>query len=86
MDDFVSSYFILIVIVIVGNIVFWGAVGYFIFRFFRGNSGLSTQQKMDMVARGMQAFSGRGGGTKNIMDSDAGRLAASEGIDLNDNR
>ncbi|UCD57688.1 MAG: hypothetical protein JSV16_00850 [Candidatus Hydrogenedentota bacterium] len=85
MEDFLTTYFIFLVIGVFGFVLFWGAVIYFIIRFLRSNSGLSTEQKLNMVARGMQAYSGRGG-SSDLMDTQAGSVAASQGIDLNDNR
>jgi hypothetical protein len=86
MDDFLTTYFIFLVVGVIGFVLFWGAVIYFIIKFLRSPSRLSKAQKYDLLAKGMQAYSGRGGGSRDLMDSQAGSLAASEGIDLNDNR
>ena len=83
MDDFLTTYVIFLVIVVIWFVLFWGVVIYFIVRFFKSDSGLSTQQKMDIVAKGMQAASGRGS-SGDLMDSNAGSVAAGAGIDLND--
>jgi len=86
MDDFLTTYFIFLVIGVIGFVLFWGAVIYFIIKFFKSDSGLSTKQKLDIVTKGMQAYPGRGGGSGDLMDSEVGSVAASEGIDLNDKR
>lgn len=62
MDDFLTTYFIFLVIGVIGFVLFWGAVIYFIIRFLRSDSGLSRAQKYNLLAKGMQAYSGRGGG------------------------
>jgi hypothetical protein len=76
---------ILAIIVIILNLLFWGAIFYFIVKFFRSKStGLSNQQKIDIVTKGMEAYStlSRGKGSKSLMDSKMGGVAASAGIDL----
>ncbi len=85
MDDFLTSYFILLVFALIGLVLFWGAVIYFIVKFFRSKSGLSTQQKIDIVSKGMGAISGSGS-SGDLMGTKAGSAAASQGIDLNRNR
>ena len=86
MDDFLSQYFLLATVAIIANIAFWGGIIYLIIRFLRSKSGLSRAQKLDLIAKGMQAYSGRGVGASDLMDSKAGQVAASHGIDLNDRR
>ena len=86
MDDFITSYFLLLIFAVIGLVLFWGGIIYLIVKFLRRDSGLSKAQKYDLLAKGMQAYSGRGGGSSDPMDSKAGSLAASEGIDLNDRR
>ena len=86
MDDFLATYLILLVIAGICFLAFWGAVIYFVVKFLRSRSGLSTQQKMDMLAAGMNAYSGGRSGSGDLMDTQAGSAAAGVGIDLNDNR
>ena len=86
MNDLFATYFIFLAIGIIGFVLFWGAVAYLVIRFLRSGSGLSKAQEYDLLAKGMQAYSGRGGSSEDLMDSQAGSVAASEGIDLNDNR
>ena len=86
MDDFLTIYVIFLVIGVGGFLLFWGVVIYFIVKFFRSRSGLSTQHKMDILAKGMNAYSGGNSGSGDLMDTQAGSAAASAGIDLNDNR
>jgi hypothetical protein len=82
MDEFLTTYIIFLVFGAICFLLFWGAVIYFIVRFFRSKSGLSTQQKMDILAKGMSAYSGGRGGSGSLMDTQAGSVAASQGIDL----
>ncbi len=82
MDEFLTTYIILLVFAAICFLLFWGAVIYFIVRFFRSKSGLSTRQKMDILAKGMNAYSGGGGGSGSLMDTQTGGVAASQGIDL----
>ena len=86
MDSFLSTYFIFLVIALIGLAVFWGAVIYLIVRFLRSKSGPSTAQKLDIVARVLSAASGRRPGSIDPMETKAGSAAASVGIDLNDPR
>ena len=86
MDDFLATYFILLVFAGICFLAFWGAVIYFVVKFLRSRSGLSTRHKMDILAAGMNAYSGSKGGSGDLMDTQAGGAAASVGIDLNDNR
>ena len=83
MDDFLTDYFILLVVVLIGLAVFWGAVIYFIIRYLRSKSGPSTAQKLNNVARILGAVSGKSPGSKDPMETKAGSAAASVGIDLN---
>jgi hypothetical protein len=85
MDDFLTMYFIFLVLGVIVFLLFWGTVIYFVIRFLRSKSGLSTGQKLNIITKGMQAYSGRGG-SGDLMDTEAGNVAASQGIDLNDNR
>lgn len=85
MDDFLATYFILLVIAGICFLLFWGAVIYFVVKFLRSRS-FSTRQKMDILAAGMNAYSGGRSGSGDLMDTQAGSAAASVGIDLNDNR
>lgn len=76
---------VMLVFAILGLVLFWGVVIYFIVKLFRSNSGLSTQQKIDLVSKGLRAYSGRGS-SGDLMDTKVGSVAASEGIDLNRDR
>lgn len=82
MDEFLTTYLIFLVIGVICFLLFWGAVIYFIVKFFRSKSGLSTRQKMDILAKGMNAYSGGRGGSGSLMDTEAGSVAAGAGIDL----
>lgn len=85
MDAFFSSYLLIALVAILANVIFWGTIIYFVVRFLRSKSGLSTEQKLNIITKGMQAYSGRGG-SDDLMDTKAGSAAASHGIDLNDRR
>jgi hypothetical protein len=85
MDGFVSDYFFFLFIVLGGVILFWGIVIYFVVKFLKSKSDFSTEQKLGILTRLMQAYSGRPGG-HDPMDSKVGGVAASQGIDLNDHR
>ena len=82
MDEFLTTYLIFLVIGVICFLLFWGAVIYFIVKFFRSKSGLSTRQKVDILAKGMNAYSGGRGGSGSLMDTEAGSVAAGAGIDL----
>jgi len=86
MDDFITTYFFVLIFVVIGLVVFWGGVIYLVVKFLKSDSGLTKAQKYDLLAKGMQAYSGRGPGSSDPMDSKAGSMAASAGIDLNDRR
>lgn len=84
MDDFVTTYLILLILGVFGFVLFWGTVIYFIVKFLRGDSGMSRGEKYGFLARLFQAYSGRGGSSGDLMDTEAGSKAAGVGIDLND--
>jgi len=86
MDDFLTTYFILFVIGVIGFVLFWGTVIYFIIKFLRSDSGMSKGEKYSLLAKLFQAHSGRGGSSGDPMDTKAGGVAAGLGIDLNDKK
>jgi hypothetical protein len=83
MVDFLTTYYIFLLIALIGLAVFWGAVIFFIIRYLRSKSGPSTAQKLNNVARVLGAISGRSSGSIDPMETKAGSAAASVGIDLN---
>jgi len=86
MDDFLTTYFILFVIGVIGFVLFWGTVIYFIIKFLRSDSGMSKGEKYGLLAKLFQAYSGRGGSSGDLMDTKAGSVAAGLGMDLNDKK
>ena len=76
---------ILAIIVIILNLLFWGAVIYFIVKFLRSKStGLSNQQKLDILAKGADAYRefSREKPNKDILESKAGQYAAGQGFQV----
>jgi hypothetical protein len=74
---------LLIALVIVSNILFWGFIIYFVIRIWRSKN-LTPEQKAALVAGGMTLASGgrRASSEPGPVESDVRSMAASEGIDL----
>lgn len=77
-------FIILIAVAVIGVFLFWGTVIYIIVRIFRSDTGLTGAQKVGLAAGLLQLFSRRGSGSTDLMDTQAGNMAAGAGIDLND--
>jgi hypothetical protein len=77
-------FIILIAVAVIGVFLFWGTVIYIIVRIFRSDTGLTGAQKVGLAAGLLQLFSRRGSGSTDLMDTEAGNMAAGAGIDLND--
>jgi len=77
---------ILLVVVVISLVLFYGGIAYLIGKFLRSDSGMPKEQKYTLLARLFKFSSSRGGGSRDPMDTKAGGAAADAGFDLNDNR
>jgi hypothetical protein len=83
MDDFITTYLLLLLFGLIVFVLFWGTVIYLVVKFLRGDTGMAQQQKLTLLARLMQLWSGRGGPSEpGPIESEVGDMASREGIDL----
>ncbi len=83
MDDFLSTYLIVLVLSVLGFVLFWGVIIYLVIKFLRGDTGLSSQQKLGILTQSVRMYSGgRGPSEPGPVESSVRGMAASEGINL----
>jgi hypothetical protein len=84
LDDFIATYLVMLAVGSIMFVLFWGAVIFFVVKFFRSNNGMTTQQKLEIASRVMGAYSGRGGAGEPGPNESAARSTLIEnGIDPN---
>lgn len=83
MDDFLGMYLWVLALSAIGFILFWGAVIYLVIKFFKSDSGLSTEQKLGVLTRLSSLYgSGRASSEPGPVETEVRGMAAREGIDL----
>ena len=83
MDDFLATYLIVGVISLIGFLLFWGAVIYFVVKFLKSDSGMTKAEKYNFLARLMKAYSSRSGSSEpGPVESEIRGMASREGINL----
>ncbi len=85
MDDFLLSYLVLSAIALLAFLGFWGVVIYLVIGFFQEKPGISTKQKLGMISAGKQSNSSHER-REILIDSEVGRMAIQDGMDLNEIR
>lgn len=76
-------YILLIAVVLVSQLIFWSVGIYLVVRWFRRPGNLSPEQKLVLLAQGMQVLSNSGGSSgPGPVESNVRSMAAREGIDL----
>jgi hypothetical protein len=60
MDDFLDMYVWLLAIAVIGFVVFWGFVIVLVVKFLKGDSGLSTDQKIGVLTQLSRIYGGAG--------------------------
>jgi len=77
---------IVLVLVAISLVIFYGGIAYFISKFLRSDSGMPKEERYTLLAWLFNIFSARGGGSRDPMDTKAGGVAARHGFDLNKNK
>lgn len=87
MDDFLLLYIVLAVAGVILNVLFWGGLIYFAWRFISGGSSPGGRmQRLGLIATLLTIFGGRGGGGaggSGPISDEMHNIAGREGIDLN---